>query len=320
MTDTVVAIRSQVADVEGDFPMDDAVIDLFPPGTIVHSAESYGSSEWTQTGCVTVTLPEGEMKRFFLKLSFRELGERMLRGEYTSIALIHSLIPGLVPKPLGWGKFKAGFPETYFFIEDFLDMDFNVPDPDKLVRRMVELHKNVSPSGLFGFSVPSCAGRIPHVTDWEPSWTKFFVRFIRKTFETDEETNGHWSDLSRVFEHVMNVVAPRLLDPLQSGPDAIKPRLIHGDFWGGNIGTDAATGEIVFYDAGAYYAHNEMDLGMLRRGSYKPACLGQRYIREYQQLFPPSEPKEEFDDRNRLYSLKYNINYSAGHLNVIERE
>lgn len=38
--------------------------------------------------------------------------------------------------------------------------------------------------------------------------------------------------------------------------------LIHGDLWGGNMGTLLETGEIVLFDAGCYYAHNEMDIAM----------------------------------------------------------
>jgi hypothetical protein len=37
------------------------------------------------------------------------------------------------------------------------------------------------------------------------------------------------------------------------------------------------------------------------------------YTRQYLQAFPPAEPADQFDDRNRLYSLKGAINYSAGH-------
>lgn len=41
---------------------------VFPPGSVVLSAESYGSSAWTQTGCVTIELPNGDLKKYFMKV------------------------------------------------------------------------------------------------------------------------------------------------------------------------------------------------------------------------------------------------------------
>lgn len=35
--------------------------------------------------------------------------------------------------------------------------------------------------------------------------------------------------------------------------------------------------------------------------------------------YPPAQPVEEFDDRNRLYSVKGALNYSAGHPGCIVR-
>lgn len=41
---------------------------VFPPGSVVLSAESYGSSAWTQTGCVTIELFNGDLKKYFMKV------------------------------------------------------------------------------------------------------------------------------------------------------------------------------------------------------------------------------------------------------------
>ncbi|KAI4175544.1 MAG: hypothetical protein LQ343_001533, partial [Gyalolechia ehrenbergii] len=37
------------------------------------------------------------------------------------------------------------------------------------------------------------------------------------------------------------------------------------------------------------------------------------YSKKYLHNFEAAEPVEEWEDRNRLYSLKYNLNYSGGH-------
>ncbi|CAJ2511052.1 Uu.00g066770.m01.CDS01 [Anthostomella pinea] len=223
----------------------------------------------------------------------------MLHGEFTAITTIDRLSPGLVPKPLGWGKFqqqRTETPETYFLLEDFLTLH---PDPP-------------NPAKLFGFAVPTYDGKVAHTTAWEPSWSAFFTRLLRRTLATDEEANGPWPALRAAADRILAALAPRLLEPL-----AIIPCLIHGDLWAGNTGTDAATGDVVFYDAASYYAHSEMELGMWRRGA--PAYLGRRYMREYLDLVGPAEPRDEFEDRNRLYCLQYLLSYSVGHPGPVER-
>ncbi|XMA12746.1 hypothetical protein WAI453_005537 [Rhynchosporium graminicola] len=281
-----------LADVEGDFPLDLAVFNVFPIGSRILNAESYGDSEWNQTGRVTVELPDGDVKRFFLKLAIDENGRQLCRGEFTAISVINALIPGLVPRAVAWGQYTFSPPVTFFFIEDFHDLDMGLPNPKQMAQRVVQLHSLVSPNAKFGFEVPTFDGIAPHPAGWETSWRAYFIK------------------LSKAAELMLEHVVPALLDPLQEGSNAIKPRLIHGDLWGGNIGTDKETGEIVFLDVGSFYGHNELDLGMWRR--YGAQNLGQLYLDEYKRIFPPSEPQDGFDDRNRLYSMKFDLNASAG--------
>jgi fructosamine-3-kinase len=88
----------------------------------------------------------------------------------------------------------------------------------------------------------------------------------------------------------------------------LKPCLIHGDLWEGNIGTDSQTGEIFIFDSGAYYAHNEMEIGM---ECERHKIRAKVYTQQYQQNFTMSEPVEEWDDRNRIYCVKMNMVHSA---------
>lgn len=63
----------------------------------------------------------------------------------------------------------------------------------------------------------------------------------------------------------------------------------------------------MIFDAAAFYAHNEYELGIWRREMVK---FGKPYFTEYLRNFPPSEPVEQFDDRNALYVLKFDLDYS----------
>jgi protein-ribulosamine 3-kinase len=247
----------------------------------------------------------------------------MMFGEFTSITTINSVIPGLVPAPAGWGKYNIDLhEETYFFLEDYIDMDVtSPPEPVSFTALVAELHrKGTSPNGMFGFPVTTCDGKLPHTVDWEESWSVFFAKLLKGVIKLDSETNGVWPEFERAATQIIDVVIPRLLGVLQSDGRQIKASLIHGDLWEGNIGTDMETGDIIFFDAGSYYAHNEMDLGIWRceqSGQYLQAKI---YSRNYFRNFEAAEPAEECEDRNRLYSLKYNLNYSAGHPGNVTRQ
>lgn len=220
-------------------------------------------SEWTQSLCITAKNPSGDVKRYFLKVQYLcqsylglpisdcttvevavgNDGRGIICGEYTALATIHSCVPGLVPNVFGWGKTGAAESDSYFLLEEFRDMTFELPDPLRVARCTVDLHSHISPNGMFGFDVPTFNGKVNHITDWEPSWATFFARFLRNTVKIDEEANGHWPELSMGAAHLLEHVAPRLLGGLQSAPAPIRPSLIHGDLWAGNVGTDEQSGE-----------------------------------------------------------------------------
>lgn len=233
-------------------------------------------------------------------------------GEYTAISTVNSLVSGLVPVPVAWGTYKSSPPQVHFFIEEFRDMDMSLPKPAALAKRVFQLHSLKSPNGKFGFPVTTFDGIAPHVNEWEENWTVFFTRLLCRSIEVNQEANKNtkWPGFDIAAERVLRDVIPKLLDHVKENGGPIVPRLIHGDLWGGNIGQDKETGEIIFFDAGSFYAHNELDVAMWRR--YGVHNLGQPYLVEYQRYFAPAEPQREFDDRSRLYSLKFDLNHSSG--------
>lgn len=126
---------------------------------------------------------------------------------------------------------------------------------------------------------------------------------LRRVSSYDAKVNGHWTELDLLVEKTASLVIPRLLGRLD-----IRPSLIHGDMYEGNIGSDRDSGKIMLFDASSYYAHNEMELGLWRWNN-----VMSQFIESYLQICRPSEPVEEWDDRNRLYSVKTKLNYSADH-------
>lgn len=127
-----------------------------------------------------------------------------------------------------------------------------------------------------------------------------------------------------VCDLTLEKVVPRLLKPLQSEGRSIKPCLIHGDLWDENTATDMDTGEPFVFDAGSMYgmmtfsellrplvlaypyaAHNEYEIGNWRAPRHR--LSNKAYIRNYKREFGVSEPEEEWDARNLLYSLRYDL-------------
>jgi len=200
--------------------------------------------------------------------------------------------------------------ETYFLVIEFKEFSPGLPDAAKLGSRLAEMHeKSESPTGMFGFEPQTYDGARIQSVAWDPSWTSFFSKLLAEAYRQDTETNGVWPELERVYERVQSRLIPRLIGALESDGRSIKPTLIHGDLWEGNIGNEAETGDPWIFDCAAYYAHNEMELGIWRaeRHQMRADIFRQEYLRSYE----ANEPKDEWGDRNRLYSAKTNLMHSV---------
>ena len=249
-------------------------------------------------------------------------GARALaEGEFHSASAIDDLVPGLVPKAAGWGEYHNGESQLYFFLGDFHDMDLSAaPEPVHFTSQIAELHRRgTSPNGMFGFLVPTVCGRMERTVIWEKSWAKSFTHQLKDVIKYDNETNGNWSEYDAACKQLIDVAIPRLLGALQSDGREITPTLIHGDLWEQNVGIDMETGETVVFDPGCTYAHNEMEFGTWRC-SWAFHFNSPIYMRLYQRHFEPSEPVEEWDDRNRLYSIHPYLNDLAGHPGSVSRQ
>ena len=236
----------------------------------------------------------------------------MIEGEFASISEIAKYNPDLAPVPYACGEFKDGTIPTYFFLMEFLDIDTGAPEPGTFCKQLAEMHSSsMSPTGRFGFPTITCHGPHPQDTTWEDSWAVFFARLICQFFDREINTNGPSEDgqYEEVFEKLVTDTIPRILSPLQSDGRTLKPSLVHGDLWEENCGTELDSGQPKIFDAAVFYGHNEYDLGMWRREIIR---FGRSHIRQYLKNMPPSEPKDQWDDRNRLYCIKFEIAHSIG--------
>lgn len=278
-----------------------------PEGSKVIEGVPWGTSAWTVTSKVRVQGPDGVEQAYFMKTAV-ERGAVMMEGEFNSLKTIRATVPLFAPEVYGWGKFDLS--DTYFLLMDFLDLRMVLPDPSKICSKVVEMHQSsISPTGKFGFALPTCHGKHIQPNDWDTSWCRFFTRLVTIFFETDLEINGPWQEYEDAFAVLKSVVIPSLLEPLQSDGRVLKPCLIHGDLWEENMGIDLETGNCVVFDASVFYAHNEYELGIWRQPHQR---IGIAHRKQYMRYMPPSEPAEQWDDRNLLYSIKFSLAHAAG--------
>jgi len=129
------------------------------------------------------------------------------------------------------------------------------------------------------------------------SASRAFVDLAKHAFQ--------WPEFDIVSQLTLDKVVHRLLLPPQENGRVLKPSLIHGDCWDGNTASDSNTGEAFVFDACSFYGHNEYDTGNWRAPRHK--LSDRAYIEEYLMHFPALEPVGDWDARNRLYSLSFNI-------------
>ncbi len=295
------------------FVIDANVLSQFPKGTKILSAGTFGASAWTSTSRLHVRHPDGQEQHLFLKAASGESGKTLVEGEHTIMKELNQWAPDLVPKPHSWGKCVQSGPESWFMLIEYVDMRSGMPSPFQLCKKLARLHReSQSPTGMFGFHTPTCQGRTPQCVAWDSNWTSFFIKLIRHVMTLDFETNGPWDDLDKIEQRLVSHVIPRLLDALVSEGRTLKPSLIHGDLWEGNTGTAYSDGSVHVFDSAGFYAHNEMETGNWR--CYYNKISNKAYTRMYLRHFTPSEPKAEWIDRNRLYSIYYNVIYSVNHM------
>jgi protein-ribulosamine 3-kinase len=188
---------------------------------------------------------------------------------------------------------------------DFMPVDNVLPEPEALCSQIATIHRDsVSPTRQFGFSILQHPTITSQTGLWDMSWMQVFRDMLSRLCELESDKHGPWLADYPGFSILLRCTIPSLLSPLQSDGRKLKPCLVHGNLSISNIGVNVATGDPVLFSPASLYAHNEFELGAWRLVT-EPLDL--EYFREYRRHFPPSEPVEQWDDRIRLYSIKFNL-------------
>ena len=273
-------------------------------------------------------------KTYWMKVNDTPLAQIIMKGEFANLNAIHNVMPGLTPRPHSCGplmsKTSRQSGETmdgeqnarYFLLTEYINFTKATyssnspepPEPEVLCQLLVKLHTtSLSPAGLFGYTIPTIQGRIPtYFGPMTATWTPYFTSMLKYMIEFDDRTNGVWPKLTQLTDRAITHLIPRLIGILESDHRSIKPSLLHGDLWEGNIGVEESTGRIVLFDPASLWGHSELEIGNLRCCYNK---LGrEEYRKTYKKLVDVDKPQEEWEDRNRLYCVYWNLSCSVSHL------
>ena len=294
------------------FSLDKNILSQFPKGTGILSASALQTSAWNTTVKLQVQYLNSATAWFFLKVASNQDGDILINGEYNAMSELFKWAPDLVPRPHSKGTYELDKGRISFLLSEYIPMSDEMPDPRQLCEKLAKLHEDsVSPTGQFGFHTTTCQGHVAQFVGWESNWRVFFTKLLQHVIKLDFETNGAWDELDHLERRFISYVIPRLLDALCTNGNSIKPSLIHADLWEGNAGMSVEGGKVYIFDSAAFYGHNEMETGNWR--CYYNKIASPVYISTYLRFNPPSEPESEWEDRNRLYSVYFNIIYSVNH-------
>jgi protein-ribulosamine 3-kinase len=97
--------------------------------------------------------------------------------------------------------------------------------------------------------VATFQGLVPQFADWTDTWEEFFSRSFRRLVENEEKAQGPDPEMQDLEKAIFEKVIPRLLRPLETGGRTIRPCLVHGDTWDGNVATNLDTNNPVIFDS-----------------------------------------------------------------------
>jgi protein-ribulosamine 3-kinase len=188
-------------------------------------------------------------------------------------------------------------------------MSTELPEPSVFCEMIADLHRRsmtMSPSGMFGFDITTCSGKVPQENTWSPSWESFFIRSLQHEFMLEEQVRGPSEEISALTPILYEKVCPRLLRPLETEGRTLSPALLHGCLRPGFVGVSATSNQPYIFAASSFWGHNEYDIAIWRGVRHRM----HGFIREYFLHFPCSPPTEDWDDRNLLYSLRADLHDS----------
>ncbi|VUC25120.1 unnamed protein product [Clonostachys rosea] len=279
--------------------LDPAIIAALPVQGDVVAISRHGDTNWS-TGYKIIIEVDDDDHEFFIKVIDREGAKELGEGEFESMALMHEVIPEAISPPIAWGMFETDASKS-FYLTYFRYLDAEHPPNDDLIRLLSKIHQKESPTGKFGFHVPTFYGCREVNNTWCETWEEFFSRELRSSINFAQAVLQHDEELEKLANTFCASVVPRLLRPLETGGRSIKPQLVFGNLWDANVEVNHHTRAAALFDPCCFYGHFEFDFQCMKSDRY---TLNYNFVNLYREQVGVSEPREEFDDRVALYALR----------------
>jgi protein-ribulosamine 3-kinase len=188
-------------------------------------------------------------------------GLGLVHGEFEAAKALYAVASHFLPRPIGAGTYNSN-PKIHFNLSEYVDMIEKVPDMQSFCASLAKMHRDsipYSPRGQFGFHVVTYNGNKARDVTWCDTWEEMFSNSVRMRVQQERAAQGPSPELEELLPALYDKVIPRLLRPLHIGDNKIKPVLVHGDVWYGNLATNASTNEPVVFDPATIWAHNECE-------------------------------------------------------------
>lgn len=237
-------------------------------------------------------------KRYFYKTTV--VAGEQYHGEAESLRLLHTAALGLVPRLVSCQEIE----KQTIFLSEYIDIDRSLArtDFEELARRLaLEVHQCESTNG-FGFGIPSYCGATRIAHGWFSSWAECYSNMIEGLLSQLGAQGSRYRALCEKGRELQARAVPVLLGQLP-----VRPVLLHGDLWSGNVCLDRQSRQPVIYDPASYYGHNEADLAIARIFGGFP----ESFFVTYHRHLPKTDPVEQYTARQDLYEIFHYLNHTV---------
>ncbi|CAI5986394.1 unnamed protein product [Closterium sp. NIES-65] len=242
-------------------------------------------------GCINnASRYETDVGSFFVKTN-SSAGPAMFEAEVAGLQAMVEAGAIRVPRPFTAGAMPR---RGSYVVMEFIEFG-HLKTQAELGRQLALMHlQGMSPNGQFGFHCDNTIGSTPQPNKWESDWVTFFR----------EHRLGHQLKLIRkqFADNALVASGEKLLEKLPEllGGVEVKPSLLHGDLWSGNIAADKE-GNPVILDPATYYGHSEAEFGMSWCASF-----GGSFWSAYFEVLPK---QPGFEERVEIYKLYHYLNH-----------
>jgi len=215
----------------------------------------------------------------------------ILRSEYNSLEYLQSAQLNNYPKPI---LFKEMNGYAFLIMHHHSLTSLDAQQSTQLGIDLSTQHQ-IS-NDRFGWYEDNYIGLTPQYNSWDKSWIGFFrdQRLLPQLKMAVD--NGLSTKSKRLVETVMKELSDYIDEP------GIKPALVHGDLWSGNVAYDYKRNKPLFFDPAPYFGDPEVDIAMTELF----AGFHGNFYQSYEKATPLNIGCSQ---RKRVYNLYHALNH-----------